>query len=601
MKHAAHGAADLVKAVWTHPENRQRKLRAVARLLAWQCWQRLVRRPWTIRLAGGRRLRVYPHSYSATEALYFGLGEARDMRFTLDFLAPGDVFVDVGANVGVYSLLASSIPDVNIEAFEPSPAAFSRLTENVRLNRLEARVTMHRSAVGDVDGVAHLTQGRDCWNHLTSASDSDAIDVPIVRLDATLPSSTRRVSLMKIDVEGREAAVLAGATATLRADHPALIVEGDWEKVAPIVEPLGYVPFDYDIATRTLTASRVRRGNNLLLLAEIGDARRRVSRRSGISKRGSRSPAPTLELPPSEEISDVFEPRRPQTMVRDELVFETVIRECGAEFRRGPELGMYLHHDPPDLVQPRAVRLLGEKRELGSLDIDLHEVDLGQVRDDLAQRHRRRVTDRRILHPRPITAEDARLRSKERVNDLRAVCTAIQLKIGFGKVDHRCLRLNGDNVVSTQRRQDREHADVAAEIDHDIAGADVETRVGGVHAPAVDLSCATEVLAGEADRDAVKTEPAHAAGERAVGDFEILGTRDGRNMAQQRERPRERRRRIRRAPDPKQIQSQAPKSPHLLECKSIVDRGVAAVIRARFAMRASSANAVDDSPSENSA
>jgi FkbM family methyltransferase len=274
---ALDDACRLVRAVWTHPENRHRRLRAVATLLAWQGWERVVGRPWTIHLAGGRKLRVYPHSHSATEALYFGLGEARDMRFTLDFLAPGDVFVDVGANVGVYSLLASSIPDVNIEAFEPSPEAFSRLGENVRLNRLETRVTTYQTAVGDIDGVARLTQGRDCWNHLTAATDGDALEVPIVRLDAVVPRSPRRVSLMKIDVEGHEAAVLAGATATLCADHPALIVEGEWEKVAPVVEPLGYAPFEYDTATRTLKSSRVRRGNNLLLLADVDDARLRLA------------------------------------------------------------------------------------------------------------------------------------------------------------------------------------------------------------------------------------------------------------------------------------------------------------------------------------
>jgi FkbM family methyltransferase len=261
MTRRFRGEAALLMAVWTHPENRRRRARAIAVSLCWQVWERVIRRSWTIRLEGGRRLRVYPYSDKATDALYFRLSESRDMRFMLNFLAPGDLFVDVGADVGVYSLLASSIPDVNIEAFEPSPPAFSRLTENVRLNCLEARITMRRTAVGDVDGVDRRTN----------------IDLPVVRVDSTLPSSPRRVALMKIDVEGREAEVLAGATATLRADHPALIVDGDWERVAPIVEPLGYAPFEYDSTTRTLTPSRVRRGNNLLLLADVDDARLRLA------------------------------------------------------------------------------------------------------------------------------------------------------------------------------------------------------------------------------------------------------------------------------------------------------------------------------------
>jgi FkbM family methyltransferase len=251
--------------------------------LCWQIWQDVVRRPWTIRLIGERRLRVYPHSDMATDALYFRMVEPRDMRFAMEFLKPGDVFVDVGANVGVYSLLASSIPDVNIESFEPSPPAFSRLAENVRLNGLEARVVMHRDLVGDVDGVARLTPGRG--NHITFGGGADAIAVPIVRLDSILPRTPRRIALMRFDVAGREAAALAGAAATLAADRPALIVEGIWENIEPTVTQLGYARFDYDPATRELAPVRARVSDTLLLLADVDDARRRV----GSERRVTRS------------------------------------------------------------------------------------------------------------------------------------------------------------------------------------------------------------------------------------------------------------------------------------------------------------------------
>jgi FkbM family methyltransferase len=204
------------------------------------------------------------------------LGESRDMRFVLAYLEPGDLFVDVGANVGIYTLLASSVRDVTVESFEPSPEAFSRLVENVELNNLGAHVAVHRAAAGEEDGTALLTQGRDCWNHLTSQRGDDAIEVPLLRLDSILPSARRRVALIKIDVEGRERDVLSGAVQTLRTDRPALIVEGDWDSVAAILEPLGYETYDYHDASRVLESSQVRHGNNLLAIADLGEARKRL-------------------------------------------------------------------------------------------------------------------------------------------------------------------------------------------------------------------------------------------------------------------------------------------------------------------------------------
>ena len=122
-------------------------------------WQRVVHRPLILRLEGGLRMKCYPHSHAAALVLYCRLPEWEHMCFVCDFIRPGDTFVDVGANVGTYSLLAAAIPDVRIVAFEPSTLASRRLQENVDLNGLRARVEVlarrSRGKVGaspDVDG-----------------------------------------------------------------------------------------------------------------------------------------------------------------------------------------------------------------------------------------------------------------------------------------------------------------------------------------------------------------------------------------------------------------------------------------------------------------
>ncbi len=269
----------VVRMVWNHPENRHRRLRAVVTLVTWQVWERTIRRPWTITLHDGVRLRVYPHNASASYVLYCGLGETRDMRLTLSYLRSDDLFVDVGANVGVYSLLAASIPGVSVESFEPSNEAYGHLLENVALNRFDARVTTHEAAAGAHDGSGWLIDGEDVYNRLTTSDDPAAVAVDVVTLDRVLGDDRRRVALIKIDVEGFEADVLRGAAAVLRRDAPAIIVEGPWEAVAAVVEPLGYRAYDYDPAARVLCATTQLVGSNSLLLADADEACRRLGAR----------------------------------------------------------------------------------------------------------------------------------------------------------------------------------------------------------------------------------------------------------------------------------------------------------------------------------
>ena len=93
--------------IFRHPANRDRRGRALALYFAWQLWQRAVRRPWTIRLGSTRRLRLHPHSVVAAFVLYYRVHDYEELSFVRAYLRPGDTFVDVGANVGVYSLWAS--------------------------------------------------------------------------------------------------------------------------------------------------------------------------------------------------------------------------------------------------------------------------------------------------------------------------------------------------------------------------------------------------------------------------------------------------------------------------------------------------------------
>jgi len=148
-----------VRRIWRHPANRGRRLRRMGAWVGWQAWERVVRRPWTITMPPGLRIELAPHDPVTSGVLYCGLPDWPEMPFVLDYLQAGDVMVDVGANVGLYSLLAASVDGVRAIAFEPDPGARRLAEANVERNRLTDRVELRADAVGTVAGEAEFTEG----------------------------------------------------------------------------------------------------------------------------------------------------------------------------------------------------------------------------------------------------------------------------------------------------------------------------------------------------------------------------------------------------------------------------------------------------------
>ncbi len=238
--------------IWNHPAVRGERGRALTRYVGWQVWQRTARRPVDVRLAADVRLRCHPHSTSASAVLYCRFPDWSEMRFLLDELRPGDIFIDVGANVGVYTLLAASVPGVRCISFEPSTESRGRLLDNVRRNNLN-QVEVHPKAVGDHRGDVLFTVGRGTINKIADATTSGSVErVPVVTLDDHIPASGR-VALVKIDVEGAEPAVLRGATRLLQTHAPALLIErNDSQLLGRLLETAGYHTVRYIPETRAL-------------------------------------------------------------------------------------------------------------------------------------------------------------------------------------------------------------------------------------------------------------------------------------------------------------------------------------------------------------
>jgi FkbM family methyltransferase len=158
---------------------------------------------------------------------YFGFWEPNNSALVSSILQPGDVFVDVGANIGYYTLLASGLVGAGgkVVSIEPSPDIFAQLSQNAVLNGA-SNTRLLNLAASDARGEL-LLYGGSKWNRgATSTVIHGPDQMPEARVAAApldeilLPDEMRRVALIKIDIEGAELPVLQRILDTLDSYSP---------------------------------------------------------------------------------------------------------------------------------------------------------------------------------------------------------------------------------------------------------------------------------------------------------------------------------------------------------------------------------------------
>jgi FkbM family methyltransferase len=284
--------------ITNHPLNRKRKTKALVNFVKWQIGCRLIPGEVVFNWINDSKIIAQKGETSATGNIYCGLYTFSEMAYVLHLLTPNDIFVDVGSNIGCYTILACAVKGAKGYCFEPVPSTFNRLRDNLRLNNLTDRVNAYNIGIADKEEVLYFTSYRNTTNLVVrdGKSDPDTVSVKVTTLDKILTSESP--TLIKIDVEGYETPVIYGALDTLRKDSlNSLIIRlkghgarygYDEREIFKLMKSLGFNLYKYDPFIRKLEISDVINPmtGNAIFIRDLSLVKNRISEAPKISVSG---------------------------------------------------------------------------------------------------------------------------------------------------------------------------------------------------------------------------------------------------------------------------------------------------------------------------
>jgi len=267
----------ITRFVLTHPLGRRTKLRSLAKLALWQAQSRLSPGPHKISFVDRTHLWARKGEAGVTGNIYVGLHEFSDMAFVAHVLRKGDLFADIGANAGSYTILAAGVAGARTIAVEPVPSTLRRLEQNVALNELEHLVAIRACALSARSGRVDITIDADSANQIVAKTD-DPLGVSLSANMTSVPAFSadevferEKPIVAKIDVEGHEAELLEGADALISSpDLKATIIElssQSGESVVRLLERCGFQSVEYHPFERRIAGipPTLGKGNTLFI------------------------------------------------------------------------------------------------------------------------------------------------------------------------------------------------------------------------------------------------------------------------------------------------------------------------------------------------
>ncbi|MDG2030316.1 MAG: FkbM family methyltransferase [Phycisphaerales bacterium] len=209
------GLTKTLRYILNHPLNRPHRVAAMKRFVNWQFGSRMVPGAVLIDWVDDAKMMIRPGDHGLTGNIYCGLQEFEDMSYLLNVTTPEDLFIDVGANAGAYSILACKARGAKGHCYEPVPSTFETLKSNLNVNDLAEQVKAMNVGIADKEGTLRFHSDLNCENRVLAEGEnpSNSIDVPVHSLDSLLEGLNP--TILKVDVEGFEGAVVEGADSVL--------------------------------------------------------------------------------------------------------------------------------------------------------------------------------------------------------------------------------------------------------------------------------------------------------------------------------------------------------------------------------------------------
>lgn len=216
---------NVINFIFNHPLTKKNKFKAIKRFFFWQVTARVLRKKVIIPWVESSSFILQKGETGLSGNLYVGFVEFEEMMFLLHALRKEETFVDIGANVGAYTILASKVVKTKSISFEPLAETIKRLNDQIQINQISDLVSVKNRGVSDKKGVLHFTNNNDTLNKVSlDINSKNLTKIDVTTIDEELDKDKKY--FFKIDVEGFEYNVIKGGEKILSSQNViALIIE----------------------------------------------------------------------------------------------------------------------------------------------------------------------------------------------------------------------------------------------------------------------------------------------------------------------------------------------------------------------------------------
>ncbi len=277
----------VLRYILTHPISGNAKFKSLYRFFYWQLRSLVSKKEIVYKFTPKSLLIVSKGMTGSTGNYYCGLHEYKEMGFLLHLIRPEDIFVDVGANIGSYTLLASAQIGAKSFAFEPVSKTYRQMRNNIEINNLQGRVLTFNMGVSSKSGELFFSNGNDTsMNHVLKEENilESSEKVKVETLDNML--SAVKPTLLKIDVEGFESEVISGAEDLLnKPELKAIIIELNSsgkqygytdEAIDEKLKSFGFKSYTYNPFQREIKSISINESDNIIYIRDIEFVKDRI-------------------------------------------------------------------------------------------------------------------------------------------------------------------------------------------------------------------------------------------------------------------------------------------------------------------------------------